>query len=245
MLALPDSSRTPPDNTEEDPDEKTADAARHLVVKTLRRGYTIENLIQISKNAISLAGGILAAVRQVKGPPRPKACSAECSYCCHLLVEVSVPEVVSLVSFINENFTATDLEALKIRVQKTEQRIRGMNSYERLFAREPCPLLRNGKCSVYAARPLVCRGYNSYNWVTCAQDLKYSRSWRLIPHDEAEKDIYSDVLDGLVTGLKEEGLPSEPLELIAALQIALNHPDAGNRWLAGDSIFEPTIAPEE
>lgn len=242
---MAEKTRPLPDDTEEDLDEEIMDAARHLVGKTLRRGYTIENLIQISRTAISLAGGILAAVRQVKGPARPKACRSGCNYCCYLLVEISVPEVMNLVSFINEYFSAAELDALKTRVQQTKCRVHGMNSYERLFAREPCPLLQNGKCSVYAARPLVCRGYNSYNWATCAQDLKHSRSWRLIPHDEAEKDIYSDVLDGLVTGLKEEGLPSETLELIAALHIALNNPDAGERWLAGDSIFEPSIAHEE
>ncbi len=54
----------------------------------------------------------------------------------------------------------------------------------------------------------------------------------------------SNVLDGLVTGLKEEGLPSESLELTAALCIALDQPDAGERWLAGDSVFEPAIASE-
>lgn len=242
---MPDSSRDRAADTEKDPDENVIDAARLLVSKTLRRGLTIESLIQISRAAISLAGGILAAVRQVKGPARSKACGAGCNYCCYLLVEVSVPEVINLVSFINEKFQAAELENLKGRIRDAEHRVHGMNSYERLFAREPCPFLRNGECSVYAARPLVCRGYNSFNWAICAQDLKHSRSWRIIPHDEAQKNIYSDVVDGLVTGLKEEGLPSETLELIAAMNIGLNHSNAGERWLAGASVFEPSIAPDE
>lgn len=230
---------------DEDPDEKIVDAARRLVKKALRRGYTIETLAEIFANAISLAGGILAAVRTVKGPPKQKACRAGCSYCCHLQVEVSVPEILGLVAHVTANFSKTELEALKARVRATERRVRGLNSYERLFARVLCPLLLDGKCSVYPARPLVCRGYNAYNWVICAQDLKYSRSWKLIPHDEAEKNTYSNVLDGLLAGLKEEGLPSESLELIAALRIALDHPDAGERWLAGEAVFEPATAPDE
>ena len=232
-------------HSEEDPNEKVVDAARRLVANALRRGYTIETLAGIFTDVISLADGIRAALRKVGGPPKPKACRAGCTYCCHFSVEVSVPEVLSLASYINANFSESELEAVKTRVHETERRVRGLNSYERLFARVPCPLLLDGKCSVYAARPLVCRGYNSFNWVTCAQDMNYSRSWRLIPHDEAERDIYSNVLDGLVTGLKEEGLPSVLLELIAALRIALDQPDAGERWLAGEAVFEPAAAPEE
>lgn len=229
----------------EDPEAEIADSARELVRKALRRGYTIETLKRIFTSSNALAGGVLAAVRRVKGEPKPTACGAGCTYCCHLQVELSVPELVSLVSHINENFSQEEKEALKDRVDAAERRARGLNSYERLFARVPCPLLSDGQCSVYPARPLVCRGYNSHNWAICAQDLSYPRSWRLIPHDSAQKSIYSDVLEGVSSGLKDEGLPSDLLELIAALRIALDQPDAVERWLAGDPVFEPAIAPDE
>jgi len=242
---MAEKTRTSQEIIREDPEEKIADTARRLVIKALRRGYTIETLKNIFTNAVSLSGGVLAAVRRVKGAPKPTACRAGCNYCCHLQVEISVPELLSLVSHITENFSQEEIESLKARVYEAERQTRGMNSYERLFARVLCPLLSDGQCSVYPARPLVCRGYNSYNWAICAQDLKYPRSWRLIPHDSAQKNIYSDVLEGLSTGLKEEGLSSELLELIAALRIALDQPDAGERWLAGEPVFQSAIAPEE
>lgn len=237
--------RTSQDHIEEDPEEKIADTARRLVKKALRRGYTIETLKNIFANANALAGGVLAAVHRVKGAPKPTACGSGCTYCCHLQVEISVPELVSLVSYVDENFSPAETEALKVRVREAELQTRGLNSYERLFARVRCPLLSDGQCSVYPVRPLVCRGYNSYNWAICAQDLGYPRSWRLIPHDNAQKNIYSDVLEGLSSGLKEEGLSSELLELIAALRVALDQPDACERWLAGDPVFESAVAPEE
>lgn len=242
-MAEKTSARRP--TTENDSEENIIDAARRLVSKALRSGYTMETVAEISRNAISLAGGILAAARLVDGPSKPKACRAGCSYCCHLLVEVSVPELLSLVSYIGENNSRAELETLRQRVNETEQRIRGLNSYERLFTRLPCPLLSDGNCTVYPARPLACRGYSSYNWLFCAQDISRSRSWRLLPLDETERNIFSSVSNGLVTGLKEEGLPSEALELIAALRIALEQPDAGERWLAGENVFESAVAPEE
>lgn len=242
---MAEKTSTSQNHIHEDPEEKIADAARRLVIKALRRGYTIETLNNIFASSVSLAGGVLAAVRRVKGASKPAACRAGCNYCCHLQVEISVPELLSLVSYVNENFSPEEMEALKARVHEAELQTRGMNSYERLFARVLCPLLSDGQCSVYPARPLVCRGYNSYNWAICAQDLNYPRSWRLIPHDSAQKNIYSDVLEGLSSGLKEEGLSSDFLELIAALHIALDQPDAGERWLAGEPVFQSAIAPEE
>ncbi len=230
---------------EEDPEEKIADTARRMVKKAFRRGYTIETLKNVFMSAHALAGGVLAAVHQAKGAPKPTACGSGCTYCCHLQVEISVPELVSLIAYVSENFSYAETEALTARVHEAERQTRGLNSYERLFARVPCPLLSDGQCSVYPARPLVCRGYNSYNWAICAQDLSYPRSWRLIPHDNAQKNIYSGVLEGLSSGLKEEGLSSDLLELIAALRVALDQPDACERWLAGDPVFQSAVAPEE
>jgi hypothetical protein len=66
-----------------------------------------------------------------------------------------------------------------------------------------------------------------------------------VPHDEAQRDIRSNVLDGLIAGLKDGGLRSEALELIAALSIALDQPDAGERWLAGEPVFEAAVVSEE
>ena len=229
----------------EDPDETIANTARRLVVKSLRRGFTTKLLIEMFDNAVSLADGLQATVRLVQGPPKPKACRAGCNYCCYLQVDVSVPEVLRLASYIGETFSPAALAALKDRLRRAASRVRGINSYERMFAKIPCPLLSEGNCSVYEARPLVCRGYNSYSWVACVQELKHPRSWKGVPHDEAQRDIRSNVLDGLIAGLKDGGLRSEALELIAALSIALDQPDAGERWLAGEPVFEAAVVSEE
>ncbi len=230
---------------ENDTEQRIVDAARKLVVKALRRDRTIASVRKMFENAISLAGGILATVRHVNGPSRPKACKTGCHYCCYLQADVTVPEVLHVASYISENFSETEMESLKTRVHTAHGRVRGLNEYERLFSRIPCPLLTQGKCSVYEARPLVCRGYNSFSWVACAQELNYSRSWKPVPHDVAERNIYSDVQDGIIAGLADLGLPSEPLELIAALQIALDEPDSEQRWLAGESVFAPAAIGDE
>jgi Fe-S-cluster containining protein len=228
-----------------DPDEKIIDAARRLVIKAMRRGLTTENLTEMVESTIFLAEGIIATVRQVHGPPKHKACQMGCNYCCYLEVEVSVPEVLRLVSFIRQKFSREQADSLAKRLRMAAGVVQKMNDFERLFAKLPCPLLKDGNCSVYEARPLVCRGYNSYNWVPCAHELKHPRSSTTVPHDEAQRDTHSDVLDGLIAGLKEGELYSEPLELIAALHIALDEPDLAERWLAGEAVLESAVASKD
>jgi hypothetical protein len=228
-----------------DPDTQTIDAARRLATKVMRRGLTKENLTEMLGSTISLAEGIIAAVRQVHGPPKHEACKMGCDYCCYLEVNVSVPEVIRLVSFIRENFSQEEVRSLVKRLGMAECVVHDMNSFARLFAKVPCPLLKDGKCSVYEARPLVCRGYNSHSWVACAQELKHPRSSGAVPHDEAKRDTHSNVLDGLVAGLKDGGLYSETLELIKALRVALDECDLAERWLAGETVLDSAVASED
>ena len=47
------------------------------------------------------------------------------------------------------------------------------------------------------------------------------------------------VLDGMRAGLSESGLQGDRVELTAALRIALEVPDAAERWLAGEAVFAP------
>ncbi len=49
--------------------------------------------------------------------------------------------------------------------------------------------------------------------------------------------IFSEAHLGLRQGLSDLGLQSTHLELTAALRIALETPDATERWLAGEPIF--------
>jgi hypothetical protein len=51
--------------------------------------------------------------------------------------------------------------------------------------------------------------------------------------------LYGGVMLGLREGLDAYELESEQLDLATALRIALDMPDAAERWLAGEPIFAP------
>lgn len=126
---------------------------------------------------------------------------------------------------------------MKRRVEATDEVTHGMNGYERHYANLSCPLLVDGKCSVYEVRPLVCHGYTSYSWAACADSLRHSRTSKCVPLDWGRRGTYGGAQDGMITALCDLGFEKQPLELIAALKVALAEPDIVERWLGGEAVF--------
>ena len=77
------------------------------------------------------------------------ACSKGCSYCCHMRVVVTAPEVVRIAAFIDETFSVEERTALARRVAAIVDQARGMSDEAWGEARLPCPLLIANECSVY------------------------------------------------------------------------------------------------
>src|SRR6478752_1022498 len=54
------------------------------------------------------------------------ACSKGCSYCCHMRVVVTAPEVLRIAAFVEETFSVEERAALTRRVAATDEQTRGM-----------------------------------------------------------------------------------------------------------------------
>lgn len=212
-------------------------AARRLTRKLLGDGVSGPALDQLVATICTLAVGAVAAGNRVQPDKRALACQVGCTYCCYMYATASVPEILVILGHIITNLTEQELGALKARVAATDKITHNLDGYGRLLAGVPCPLLVDGKCSVYSVRPLVCRGYNSYNWAACADNSRRSRVWKDIPHNLVRRNSHSAALDGMLAGLGDVGLAGGSLELVAALQIVLNTPDVLERWQAGEDIF--------
>jgi hypothetical protein len=167
---------------------------------------------------------------------RPIACKSGCSYCCHMRVVATVPEVIALADFIAVNLSAPAIEALRHRVAETDMKTHGLSDEQWGAGRFACPLLVEGKCSVYAARPLDCRGYNSTSLAACrAASLDYGE-WD-VPMDNAIMTAFKSAQAGLLQALAGTGRRPHLVELTAALRIVLEDATAIDRWLAGENPF--------
>ncbi len=101
------------------------------------------------------------------------------------------------------------------------QRVEALSDEARWAARIPCALLgEDGRCTVYAARPLNCRAFYSSSAEACRDALE-GRAEAEPPTILALDRIHDAVEDGYDRALSAAGLPAGPLRLEAALLAAL------------------------
>jgi len=167
---------------------------------------------------------------------RPLACREGCDYCCHMRVVVTEVEAVALASYILGSLTKSELRTLSERITATAARTRGMTDEEWGAARVPCPLLVDGRCSAYAARPLECRGYNSEDAEACHRAYVDYLDWD-VPMNRDYFSVHKQYQAGLLHATVAAGMGGRVLELTAALEIALCGDRTPTRWKCGEDVF--------
>src|SRR2546423_1905458 len=83
---------------------------------------------------------------------------------------------------------------------------------------------------------LMCGGFNSTDAGECERFVRSSGT-TAVPVYAPQLRLAAFVLDGMNAGLSESGLAGERVELTAALRIALETPEAVERFLAGEGVF--------
>ncbi len=211
-------------------------AGRLRTAELLKAGRTPLTVIQVAAEAVDAAErGVAQAVQA--SPPPVSACREGCDWCCHLTVGATAPEVMRIVEHLRSTLSAEEMEALRQRVAGLDDERRLLSPGQRRQAGLPCALLVDRRCSAYPVRPLTCRGFNSSDARRCEQFV-HSREVA-VPVYQPQMRVNVFMLDGMSAGLEEAKLYGARLELTAALRIALEHPDAFDRWLAGERVFAP------
>lgn len=164
------------------------------------------------------------------------ACRVECSYCCHMRVVATIPEIIALAHFIASNFSIEAIAALRKRVIETDERTHGLSDEQWGAGRHACPLLVDKRCSVYAARPLDCRGYNSTNVKACRAAAKDYLEWD-VPMDGSWMLAFKSAQAGILQALTGIGQRPRLVEVTAALRVILSDSTAIARWFGGENPF--------
>ena len=94
-------------------------------------------------------------------------CRKGCSWCCHQPVFALSYELEYLNDVVTRNFDQQKQDEIRKRAKDKKQKLDSLSEKELLNTKVPCPLLENGSCSVYEARPMACRIYLSTNVKTC------------------------------------------------------------------------------
>ncbi|MGH6660394.1 MAG: YkgJ family cysteine cluster protein [Rhodospirillales bacterium] len=186
--------------------------------------------------------GLASDVARRQPPPRPIACKKGCAFCCFgTEVHASPPEVFRVAAHLDRRPDGKKKTALITRIADVAAAKAADRAKMTAPAVFPCPLLEAGRCSVYAARPLVCRGFNSYDAGTC--ERRKIGGERVTIEGYAHQDaIAQATLRGVQRGCAEVGRAGVAVDLAPALHIALTEPDARRRWMAGEDVFRSARA---
>lgn len=135
------------------------------------------------------------------------ACGVGCAWCCYLPVQTTVGEAAHALNYAFAHYTAGDLAALRARVLEAAQKY---PSYAELGPRRheavPCPFLIDHACSVYPARPLTCRGWNSYDSDACRRACDLGPKAVKVPVNQRIRMVYASAGDALARGLARLGV---------------------------------------
>jgi len=198
-------------------------AARDLTSDALREGIHAESVISAAAGVASFADEAIGIVREDYRPPLH--CKKACSFCCRKPgVLISVPELVRILRYVSEEFDDEAVSALRERSSTYAAQVASQDLHRPSDTSVPCPLLAHDLCSVYDARPLVCRGYNSTSVEACKR--AHADPAVLVPIFAPLKDVTDGATIGMAQQLREAGLSDAMVDLGTALHTAFEA-DAG------------------
>ncbi len=157
----------------------------------------------------------------------PVACAKGCNLCCHTFVSATIPEIFRLAELVRAD---TDAIAAAARAAKA------IGQDRRFTTRVSCPLLKDGLCGGYDARPLACRTMLSRSLAACTAYFPVDGAGAL-DYAPGARESRGRVEMILAAALMLAGLPGKHVELIQGLAVALTVDNAEARWLAGEEIF--------
>lgn len=227
---------------------KMADKAYRVASEGIGVTPTPQSLIdfvgtieQAMDNQVFRFAGKLEILHQ-QGVSPEIACRKGCSYCCGTQIMATIPEILRMAKWINENFSAEQIAALRARLAEFNPKVLAIKASGEPRPPMDCPILVEGSCSAHPGRPIACRAANSVNVDACIAAREH---W-----DDDSYDIplvgqpfYAGkaMTKGLRVAMEDRGLNSPIVDMPVALEIALDNPSAGDQFLAGEPVFDIAV----
>lgn len=213
------------------------EAGTSLTYEALRAGIRLEPIIDLAAETAAYVDEAQAIIKEEYRPALH--CRANCDYCCRKPgVLITIPELLRIISQVGDTFSPDAVERVRVRARRYATQMEGRNVNTPTNESVPCPLLVDGRCSVYDVRPLVCRGYNSTSVDACRQ--AHADSGRLVPIFAFLKDVTDGTTVGIAQALRTAGFNDSLVDLGTALHIAL---EAGDRFpdavVGGSAALRP------
>lgn len=165
-------------------------------------------------------------------------CCAGCSLCCYLRVDAKAHEILAIAYFVQTRLSDSDRSQLLDRLKVHTDHVAKLSYRQHLAKNVACPLLVDGRCSVYPARPFGCRRHQSRQVKSCQYSFDHPED--LTTPAARDPNLYSaakqaeNSLQSVFTHLSYD---SVGYELCTALLEALSGPIPWRRWKSGKKTF--------
>jgi Fe-S-cluster containining protein len=158
------------------------------------------------------------------------ACRAGCAHCCQQMVQVHPAEAFFLAAQLQGRLET--IAAVQSAAGQAAQDAKG-----KFWLR--CPLLVDGLCSVYDARPLSCRAFASIDVNDCIGYLTPlgTANTSGIRAPAVYSALRNIVKSMSLAAMRLTGLPETAYEMNSALSAIFAQDNAERRWLEGEDIF--------
>jgi hypothetical protein len=200
-------------------------------------------LLQTERTAATLLHILDDAAQQATAlaehsPQRAQhACTAGCCFCCHLPVDITPIEALGMALYLRETLAPDVFAATVERIAATAARLQGLSCEEHAQAKEPCALLLDGQCLVYARRPFACRAWLSTSVARCEEMIQGDPLAILPPLDTETYHAIWEIVHEVMHRMTAARLEGGSYELHSALSRALALPGAVQQWLHGEAVF--------
>ena len=220
--------------------------AKDVTLSNLEEERTPDKLIRLTNKLERFAEREISAMHDQISQLGEKAvgilpvCRLGCWHCCTHLVLATVPEILNLADQIRASWSEDEIAALRERIAVHKSITAPVRDGTAAFPPRPvCPLLKDGGCSIWTHRPFVCRGWNSVDVEACIQQREHPEVKVETKGLAAQFAVTEYVQQGMSKGLEARGMNHEACELAYGLEIALDNPDAAERYMAGEDLFAP------
>jgi len=165
-------------------------------------------------------------------------CCPGCSLCCYLRVDAKAHEVLAIAHFVHTRFTPAEREQLIGRLRAHSERVAPLSYPEHMATNVVCPLLVDGRCTVYAMRPFGCRRHQSQRVSAC--QYSYDHPEDLAFPSSRHPGLFMAAMQAeqsLQAVYPHLGYDSVGYELGTALLEALTNPKSWRRWKTHKKTF--------
>lgn len=172
----------------------------------------------------------------ISSAPNTIDCKAGCNYCCFYHVMVTPLEVFTITEHIRRLPDAEQREVVDS-VRQYVDRVKGLNQDQHIHTNIQCSFLKAGRCSIYAIRPIACRGHHSADVNVCRRTFDDVSSAECAPMVYQRKVVSTGMDNALLLLQKMAGREVAKYEFHAALFEALTNKASVKRWRSGKSAF--------